>query len=212
MSENGGLNAGWHRDPLGRYTYRWWSGDAWSDQVHQGSGAAFTDPMGLSPGPLQWGNPQSQFQQGQHPQSQFQQGQYPQVQYPQGQGFQRPLPQHLVVTNATKTPGISVASLVLGIGAFFVSLVPVVGLVCLPFALVGLVLGFSGISRARRGFEGRGLAVAGVVASILAILISMVWVVTLFVAADSVSDLDKIDIDPSNGVCDESRYLQDPDC
>lgn len=210
VSDNGGPTAGWHRDPLGRYAYRWWNGDTWSDQVHRGSGQAFTDPMGLSPGPAAQWPQQSQFAQPQYSQSQYQQ--YPQGQYPQGQGFQQSLPQQLVVTNATKTPGISVASLVLGIGAFFVSLVPVVGLVCLPFALVGLVLGFSGISRARRGIEGRGLAIAGVVASVLAILVSMVWVVTLLVAADSVSDFDKIDIDPSNGVCDESRYLQDPDC
>ncbi|MGB3410515.1 MAG: DUF4190 domain-containing protein [Microthrixaceae bacterium] len=263
MSDNGGLRSGWHRDPLGRYTYRWWNGQSWSDQVHQGSGEAFTDPMGLSPGPAaspgsagQWPSgpvaspgpglpvprdwtaleqpnpqpgyprdlqaqyPQSpqfpfaqpQYSQPQQSQSQYSQPQYSQSQYPHGQGFQQSLPQQLVVTNATKTPGISVASLVLGIGAFFVSLVPVLGLVCLPFALVGLVLGFSGISRARRGFEGRGMAIAGVVASVLAILVSLVWVLTLFAAADSVPDFDQIDIDRSNGVCDESRYLQDPDC
>lgn len=150
---------------------------------------------------------------------------YPQPGYQQP-GFQQPtfgqqgyspgysqLPPQLALTESTKTPGLAVASLVLGIGSLFVALVPLFGWASIPFALVGLCLGIAGISRANRGFEGKGLAVAGVVTSVLALLLSMMWFLLIIVIGDSVSDtFDQIDTDPRNGVCDESRFLQDPDC
>lgn len=38
----------WQPDPEGRYDYRWWDGQGWSDQVsHQGQGG--TAPMGAAP-------------------------------------------------------------------------------------------------------------------------------------------------------------------
>lgn len=49
---NGNWQPGWLPDPEGRYEYRWWDGQSWTDQVsHQGQpGRA---PMGASPQPPQ---------------------------------------------------------------------------------------------------------------------------------------------------------------
>lgn len=217
VTDNRGFDTGWHPDPLGRYTYRWWSGNAWSDQVHTGVGQAFADPMGLAPGPVAPGSgsptaatPSTDpgFASFESPMPQTPYGPAPYV----GPSYGQPTSQ-LVVTQPSSSSGVAVASLILGIGALFVSLGPVIGWFSIPFALVGLVLGVIGISRASRGFEGRGLAIAGVVTSVIALLVSLLWFVVLVVAAGSVADtFDQIDIDPSDGVCDQTRYIQDPDC
>lgn len=253
--------AGWKPDPLGRYTYRWWSGTAWTDQVHQGSGASLVDPMGLHPGPRAVGTmppapalpgsaltgtttPGSASPDATSPGSPspantgwspldatssqpihgYNAGyaagngfganpgyQYPPNQYPPDQYGQ--MPPQLVVTNATKSPGIAVASLVLGVGSLCVAVLPFIGLVSLPFSFVGLVLGFAGLSRAKKGFEGHGIAVAGVITSALALIIPILWIVLFaFAFDDSTTTLDQINSDVSNGICDDSRYLEDPDC
>ncbi len=183
MSDAVGSDVGWKPDPLGRYAYRWWSGTAWTDQVHQGSGDYLVDPLGLRPGPLE--------------------------QFPSVPSFQA----YPVVTESTKSPGIAVASLVLGVGSFFVALIPILGLVSVPFALVGLVLGIAGLGRARRGFEGKGISIVGIVTSVLALLLAILWLVSVTALSSWGADtLDEIDSDVSNGVCDQSRFIQDPDC
>lgn len=71
MTVNGNWQPGWLPDPDGRYEYRWWDGQAWTDQVsHQGQ--AGRAPLG--------GQQQPQAQQAQQAQSQAQ------VQ-PAGDGF-----------------------------------------------------------------------------------------------------------------------------
>lgn len=84
--------------------------------------------------------------------------------------------QLLRVSNATKSPGLAIASLVLGIGASCFAFIPVVGFLSVPFALVGLALGIAGFNRARHGFEGKGLATVGIATSLLALAISVAWV------------------------------------
>ncbi len=59
---------------------------------------------------------------------------------------------------------------------------------------------------------GRGLAIGGIVTGALAILASIAFVLAVFVLADSSGDLSEINSDPSDGFCDQGRYLQDPDC
>ena len=67
----------WQPDPEGRFDYRWWDGQAWSDQVsHQGQ--AGTAPLGPAPSPQ--AQSQSQ-QQSAAPQASVQGGQ------PSGDGF-----------------------------------------------------------------------------------------------------------------------------
>lgn len=48
MSDQGGNEASWKPDPHGRHEYRWWDGNAWTDQVSDG-GVVSTDPPGDAP-------------------------------------------------------------------------------------------------------------------------------------------------------------------
>jgi Na+/H+-dicarboxylate symporter len=90
-----------------------------------------------------------------------------------------------------------------------VSLVPLIGLLSVPFAVVGLGLGIAGIRRAGRGSGGRGMAISGLITCAAALLISALYV---WAFSDEFVHLDEIDTDPPNGVCNEDRYMQDPDC
>jgi hypothetical protein len=82
---------------------------------------------------------------------------------------------------------LAIAALVLGIGAFFISLIPVLGFSSIPFAITGLALGVAGIVRAKKGFEGMGLSITGVVACVAALAVSAVY---LFAIGNAVSKTD----------------------
>jgi hypothetical protein len=75
--------------------------------------------------------------------------------------------------------GWAVAALVVGIGAFLVGLVPVVGLLV---ALVGVALGVVALVRRRRAQPGLGLGVTGVVLSGVAAVTNVAVVAALVVA------------------------------
>lgn len=238
VTENG--SGSWQPDPFHRYAHRWWDGVKWTDNVDDGSGIVLADPLGTqsvqadndlnfqapptaqvhsSPMVLQPGTQSAQ------PQS-IPSATQPGLAYPmqQSYGQQTPnfnmpgggawaAPQQIVVSNASKSPGLAVSALVLGVGAFFFSLIPLFGFVSIPFAIVGLALGIAGIVRANKGFEGRGLSIAGVVGSIAALVVSLVYIFALGSAVnDSVGRVNSINSDTPNGICDPSRALQDPDC
>ena len=150
--------------------------------------------------------------QQQPPQVQYLPAQQPQQQTP---NFNLPgggawaAPQQVVVTNASKSPGMAISSLILGIGAFFVALIPVVGLSSIPFAIVGICLGIAGVMRSLKGFEGKGLSIAGIVAGLAALFVSAIYI---FAFGSAASQVDIPNSDPSNGVCNTERIFQDPDC
>ncbi|TWX35640.1 DUF4190 domain-containing protein [Frigoribacterium sp. ACAM 257] len=75
--------------------------------------------------------------------------------------------------------GWAIAALVVGIGAFLVGLVPVVGLLV---ALVGVALGIVALVRRRRAQSGLGLGVTGVALSGVAAVTNVVVVAALVVA------------------------------
>jgi len=91
------------------------------------------------------------------------------------------------MVNTTKSPGLAIASLILGIGAFFIALLPVIGFTTVPFALVGLSLGVAGLSRALKGFEGMGMSIVGITTNILALLVTAAWL-TVFSTAGNGSE------------------------
>jgi uncharacterized protein (AIM24 family) len=71
----------WQPDPDGRYEYRWWDGQRWTDQVSH-RGQVTRAPMGGAPAPggaqeSAGGQPQAQVQQGGPPQAHVQGGQAP---------------------------------------------------------------------------------------------------------------------------------------
>lgn len=123
---------------------------------------------------------QQQYAQQQYGQQQYGQQQYDQQQYGQsyggGSGYGAPpagLPQ-----------GLSIAALVVGVLAFLICWLPVIGLVV---ALVALVLGTVAVIRTRQGRAGgKGLAIGGLVLGILSTLAGfavtafMLWAIAQF--------------------------------
>lgn len=202
---------GWHADPYSRFQQRWFTGELWSDQVADAAGAVLTDPMGnaasdvtaVQPLPTVAPKVLPHATVAAYPPAM----QTPNMNLPGG-GAWAP-PQQIVVSNASKSPGMAIASMILGIGAFFFSLIPIFGLTSIPFAIVGLALGISGWVRASKGFEGKGLAITGVAACTAALLVSVIY---LFAIGTAASDSPEVNSDPVDGVCNPNRPIQDPDC
>ncbi len=118
-----------------------------------------------------------------------------------------------------KTSGLAIAAIVLGGGALLVSLVPVVGWFSVPFALAGVGIGIAGVVQTGKGVvKGKGLAIGGIVTSVLALLVSVLWIFVWNAASNELDNYDweqyddGINSDPSDGSCDLDRYMQDPDC
>lgn len=80
---------------------------------------------------------------------------------------------------ATRTNGVAIAALVVGALSVFFSWVPVAGVLG---GVVAVVLGVVGLRKASGGVDGRGLALGGVVAGALALLIGAVVTIITFVA------------------------------
>ncbi|MFV0316469.1 MAG: DUF4190 domain-containing protein [Microthrixaceae bacterium] len=104
------------------------------------------------------------------------------------------------------TNGLAVASLVLGILSFFC-----VGLITGPIAVI---LGFVGRNKANKELNGNGagMALAGIITGGIAFILSLVFLFVVVLGSNEVINDLEIDTDPSNGVCDPNRFLQDPDC
>ena len=74
-----------------------------------------------------------------------------------------------------KGAGLAIASMVLGILALLLSWIPIINNLAAVLALVGLGLGIPALIRARRGsHSGTGLAITGLVTSVLAIVLVIV--------------------------------------
>lgn len=110
-----------------------------------------------------------------------------------------------------QTNGLAVAALVVGILSIPIAFACGVGGL---FGIAAVVLGFLGMKKANDELagSGRGLAIGGIVTGVLGLLASIAIVLFWFVLAENVDDIDGINSDPSDGVCNEDRFLQDPDC
>ena len=81
-----------------------------------------------------------------------------------------------------------VASLVLGIITIIICWIPCFGWFSLIPSIVGIVLGGCGINVAKKNNgQGKGIAIAGLVLSIIATIISILWIVVFSAAAASAS-------------------------
>ena len=109
------------------------------------------------------------------------------------------------------TNGLAVASLICGILGLVLFWACFVGLV---LAIVAVVLGVMGRSKSRQlpGESGSGMALAGMITGGIGVALGVLMVVLLFVGDSTVDDYDGVNSDPSDGVCNEDRWLQDPDC
>ncbi len=68
------------------------------------------------------------------------------------------------------------APLALGVAATLVALFPLVGLIAVPVAVLGLVIGIRAVGEDR----GTGLAVAGIVTCAVALLVCLAWLVVIW--------------------------------
>jgi hypothetical protein len=76
--------------------------------------------------------------------------------------------------------GIGTAALVFGILAVVFSVVPLIGIVAWPLGITGLVLGFVGLARVNhREATNRGVTIAGLVTSGVALVICVLWLVAI---------------------------------
>ena len=77
--------------------------------------------------------------------------------------------------------GLAVASLVVGIIALLLALIPLVGVISWILAPAGLIMGFMSVGKP----VGKGLAIGGLVTSGIALLICILWVVGIGAALSS---------------------------
>lgn len=96
-------------------------------------------------------------------------------------------------TNPTTTPsnpnagkGLGIAGMILGIVAIIVSFVPCFGWWAVVLAVVGVVLSAISLSQASKAGASKGMAIAGLICSILAIIIGSIWI---FVIAKATSEI-----------------------
>ena len=63
----------------------------------------------------------------------------------------------------------AVAELVLGIVAIVLSFIPCIGILAIIPAILGIIFSIMGLSQAKKTGQGKGMAIAGLILSILAI-------------------------------------------
>lgn len=81
-----------------------------------------------------------------------------------------------------------VASLVLGLVGLICAIVPCVGwIIGAPLGLLGLIFGAVAIKKGK----GKGLGIAGLVLSIIALLISSYWIYVNVVAVNAANELEE---------------------
>lgn len=80
----------------------------------------------------------------------------------------------------------NVAGMILGIVAFLFAFVPLVGTwIAIPCAVIGLPLSGVSFAKKRKAGEGTGMAIAGIVTCVLAIIIAILWFVIVVIGIAS---------------------------
>ena len=72
-----------------------------------------------------------------------------------------------------------IVSLVCGILALFVAFVPCVGILAIPLEALAIVFGIISIIKANENNSSMGMAIAGVVTAIVALILSVAWIVVI---------------------------------
>ena len=112
------------------------------------------------------------------------------------------------------TNGMAIASLVCGILGLVLFWACFVGVV---ISIVAVVLGFLGRNKAKQlpGESGSGVALAGIITGGIGVLAGIAMLVLFFVGSSSttdIGDMGDFNSDPSDGICNEDRFWEDPDC
>lgn len=79
---------------------------------------------------------------------------------------------------AQPSNGMAVTSLVLGILGLLFSFIPIIGVIAWPMVILGVVFGGIGINKAGQvPGTSKGMAIAGLVCSIIGLVICIIWAV-----------------------------------
>lgn len=90
---------------------------------------------------------------------------------------------------AQPSNGMGVTSLVLGIIGLLFSFVPVIGVIAWPLVILGIIFSAVGLNKAAKGrATNKGLAITGLVVSIIGLIICIVWAVAFKEAADDLNE------------------------
>jgi len=107
------------------------------------------------------------------------------------------------MAQATSANGLAIASMVLGIlWLYWIG------------SILALIFGYVAkgqIDRSAGRQSGRGMAIAGIVLGWIGVAVLALVIVLAVAFADDLEELD-VNSDPSDGICNEERYVQDPDC
>ncbi|WP_410611640.1 MmpS family transport accessory protein [Amycolatopsis sp. lyj-109] len=99
-----------------------------------------------------------------------------------------PLQQHAAPQAAPPRNGLGTAGFVLGLLGLVFSPIPIVGVVAWPLVVLGLILSAVGVARVRSGkATNKGLAIAGVIVSLLGLVVCILWTVVIGKAINDVN-------------------------
>jgi len=97
---------------------------------------------------------------------------------------------------------LAIVGLVLGILALILSFIPCIGVYAIVPGSIGIVLAAIAFSKNSKANEPKGLSLAGLIISILATVIAIVWYIAIYSAADNLKDF-------SNDLQKASEQLQE---
>lgn len=94
--------------------------------------------------------------------------------------------------------GLGTAGFVLGLLAALFAMIPIIGVIAWPLAILGLIFAVLGISRANQGVAtNKGLAIAGTVLASVGLVLCIAWAAAFGSAAQQVSsELDRVGAAP----------------
>lgn len=95
-------------------------------------------------------------------------------------------PQRPQRVEAGETSGLAIASLIIGIFSVLLALIPIIGFISWLLAPLAILLGAFGLSR-----PGRGLAIAGMAAGGLGLLICLAWVALFATGAQLAGEIER---------------------
>jgi len=180
--------AGWYADPLRRGEMRYWDGSQWTAHVARG-GEASTDDFDAAGTPLP---PPSVLAPPTPP---------PPPVTASAQPYTPAYAYGSAPAQAT-VAGLAIASMVLGIVWIYW-----IG------SILAIIFGHVALRQIRNsnGWKtGRGMAIAGVTLGYVGLATLVIFIIVIATARTTVST--RFHIDGHDGVCNNSRYLEDPDC
>lgn len=102
-----------------------------------------------------------------------------------------------------------IAALILGIVSILIMMIPFCGTIGVLPAIVGLILGIVDIIQKQKASKPRGIAIAGISLSAVAIIGSIIWMILIsgtigLVTREAIDELDQLDQETINEIQDKA--------